>query len=185
MQDTTCSEGHEEGRVIENQQAPEVPSNKPTMLVDGGSEAPVVQEENTTSGQTFSLDQTHFKQNDKCTSGSDESVKSIAKPTPPVVPRKATTRQTEATMTETEDLSKCEKCGKTFLWDRVHLHRKHKCEPTEETHETPAADEQRSERPVEGPPAATEKPSTSFDGQYLKSGTANASQLSMWKWTDV
>ena len=182
MQDTTCSEG-EQGRVIENQQVPEVPSNKPTMLVDGGSEAPVTQDENTTSGQTFSLDQTHFKQNDKCTSGSEESVKSIAKPGPPVIPRKATARQTEATATETEDLPKCEKCGETFPWDRVHLRWKHmyKCEPSEETHETPAADEQQSERPVEGPPAATEKPSTSFDEQYLKSGTDNASQLSMWK----
>ena len=85
MQDTAYSEG-EQGRVIENKQAPEVPSNKPTMLVDGGSEAPVVQDKNTTSGQTFSLDQTHFKQNNKCTSGSEESVKSIAKLEPPVVP---------------------------------------------------------------------------------------------------
>ena len=177
VQGATYSES-KQGQVVEDKQDSEVSSKKPKKLVDGCSEEAVTQDENPNDavtrcdqcGQILQLYQTHFMQDGKCTGGSAESVKCTAKPTPPVHPQKAPAGPTKAITAETEDLPICE--------------------------DTPTVDElqQKSESstpdltskwPVKVPLAATEELSSSFDEQYLKSGTDNASQLCMWKWTEV
>ena len=102
-------------------------------------------------GQIFPFipyNQQQLRWKHKCP-GSAESSKHVAKVAPPVVKRKAPAQPTQSVFTgsstmgrstesDTEtaatDAPKCEKCGRTFPWNQLHLRWKHKCEPTEATH---------------------------------------------------
>ena len=88
-------------------------------------------------GQVFPLDQIHLKQTHKC-AGLAEPIKHVPKPVPPVrrkprLPPKPKPRVANriAESDASEDLTRCERCGRTFPWNEVQLRWKHKCEPTD------------------------------------------------------
>ena len=88
-----------------------------------------------------------WKHMQECT-GSAESVDNVPKGTPLIagsqtLPRSTQMRHTGPSTTSGsgeshlqpaatyEDAPKCEKCGRTFPWNQLHLRWKHKCEPME------------------------------------------------------
>ena len=134
-------------------------------------------------GQVFPLDQIHLKQTHKC-AGLAEPIKHVPKPVPPVVPRKPRlppkpkprVAKRIAESHASEDLPRCERCGRTFPWNEVHLRWKHKCEPTDtpgnprRRSKSSAADFE-SKRPTKVPSATTDELSYSYNEQHLKSET--------------
>ena len=101
-------------------------------------------------GQTFPWNQPHLRWKHKC-SGPPVSGKPVAKPAPTVAMWKTLPLSTKSGFTGSsttsrksesdaepaatdEDAPKCEKCGRTFPWNQLHLRWKHKCEPAEVTH---------------------------------------------------
>ena len=113
----------------------------------------------------------------------------VPKPVPPVVPCKprlppkpklrAANRIAESDASE--DLPRCERCGRTFPWNELHLHWKHKCEPIP----TPLAIhgagvsllDFESKRPTKVPSATTDELSYSYNEQHLKSETNDDPQV--------
>lgn len=116
----------------------------------------------------------------KC-AGSAESIKHDAKPAPPVIPRKAPAKpiaiKADITEAATEDLPRCEKCGQTFPWNKLHLRWKHKCEPLDQPRKRSKSTgpEFESRRPVSS--AATEELSCSVNEQYFRSKDGIAPQV--------
>ena len=66
-----------------------------------------------------------------------DNVVNVAKP-PPVIPRKAPAPRCAVTKRSDpeEELPRCDVCGEVFPWNKVHLRWKHKCYPSELTHDT-------------------------------------------------
>ena len=145
--------GRESNHKLENTSR-EPTNHKP---VDGGSDAKDTQDANMKDapscekcGQIFPWNQLHLRWKHKCP-GSAESGERVAKSAPSFVkgqtlPRSTLSRftgspttsrraesETEPAATD-EDAPRCEKCGRTFPWNQLHLRWKHKCEPTEATH---------------------------------------------------
>ena len=184
-----------QGNETESEKHLEVMSHSPTKLVDGRSEAPVIQHETVKDtlscekcGQVFPLDQIHLKQKHKC-AGLAEPIKHVPKPVPPVVPRKPwlPRKSTKANRNAeyvyaAEDLPRCKNCGRTFPWNEVQLRWKHKCEPTD-TPDKPrrrsksSAADFESKRPPKVPSATTDELSSSFNEEQLKNETDNDPQV--------
>ena len=145
--------GKESNHKLENTSR-EPTNHKP---VDGGSDAKDTQDANMKDapscekcGQIFPWNQLHLRWKHKCL-GSAESGERVAKSAlsfvkgqtlpqstqsrftgSPTTSRRAES-ETEPAATD-EDAPRCEKCGRTFPWNQLHLRWKHKCEPKEATH---------------------------------------------------
>ena len=101
-------------------------------------------------GEIFPWNQVHRRWKHKC-SVSTESGERVVISAPPVAKHKIlpqskqsgftgssatssiTEPDTEPAATD-EDAPRCEKCGQTFPWNKLHLRWKHKCGPIEATH---------------------------------------------------